>query len=116
MSRHQTMLLVLFMACSVQAQTPDAAIIRGQVVDQSRAGISGVAVSVKNLQTGLERTTETDGSGNFSLAGLPVAGTYDVTAVKSGFADAHLNGVALAGGTTADLNLQLQVAGRGGET
>src|SRR5271169_2608154 len=94
----------------IQAQTPDTAIVHGQVVDQSHAAVSGVTVTLKNTQTGLERTTQTDGSGNFSLAGLPVAGAYDITATKSGFADAQLKAVTLEGGTTADLNLQLNVA------
>lgn len=111
MSRFNAIPLFCFLTYPlIQAQTPDAAIVHGQVVDQSHAGVAGVTVALKNRQTGLERTTQTDAAGNFSLAGLPVAGAYDITATKAGFADAQLNAVTLAGGTTADLNLRLNVA------
>ena len=98
----------------LSAQTPDTATIRGHVIDQTRAGIPGVQVTAKNTQSGLERATKTDDTGRFSLAGLPISGRYEVTAKKSNFAEARLNDVTLAGGTTADVNLQLSVAG--GET
>jgi carboxypeptidase family protein len=98
----------------LSAQTPDTATIRGHVVDQTRAGIPGVRVTAKNTQSGSERTTQTDETGRFSLAGLPISGKYEVTAKKSNFSEARLLDVTLAGGTTADVNLQLSVAG--GET
>jgi hypothetical protein len=103
--------LSLAFSLSLRAQTPDTATIHGQVADQSRGAVSGVLVTAKNTLTGLERTVETDTSGNFSLAGLPIAGRYDITAGKPGFAEARLSDVSLAGGTTADLNLALNVAG-----
>ena len=95
----------------VLAQTPDTATIQGQVTDASRAAVAGVQVAAKNQQTGLERTALTDGAGNYALAGLPVAGTYEITARKQGFADAEVKDVTLAGGATAGINLQLNVAG-----
>lgn len=108
MSRLNAWLLTFFLSSgAIHAQTPDTAIVHGQVADPSHAAVSGVAVTVKNLQTGLERTTQTDASGGFSLGGLPVTGAYDITATKAGFADAQLKAVTLQGGTTADLNLQL---------
>jgi hypothetical protein len=102
--------LFLF-AFGVLAQTPDTATIQGQVTDASRAAVTGVQVAAKNQQTGLERTVLTDGAGNYALAGLPVAGTYEITASKQGFADAQVKDVTLAGGATAGINLQLNVAG-----
>jgi hypothetical protein len=103
--------LGLVFSLSLRAQTPDTATIHGQVVDQSRGAVAGVLVTARNTLTGLQRTAPTDTSGNFSLAGLPIAGRYDITAGKPGFAEARLSGVTLAGGTTADVNLQLDVAG-----
>ena len=109
----RALLTVLGLAFSLglRAQTPDTATIHGQVVDQSHGAVAGVLVTAGNTLTGLQRTVETDTSGHFSLAGLPIAGRYDITAGKPGFAEARLSGVTLAGGTTADLNLQLDVAG-----
>ena len=106
--------LLFAFVLGLDAQTPDTATIRGQVVDQMRASITGVQVTARNTQSGLERRAHTDDTGHFSLAGLPIAGKYEISATKSGFAEARLNDLTLAGGTTADVNLQLSVAA--GET
>ncbi|MGA2260628.1 MAG: TonB-dependent receptor [Acidobacteriota bacterium] len=113
MSRLCAALTGLWFAFSpaLMAQTPDTATIHGRVVDQRSAGVAGVQITVTNTQTGLQRTGQTDDSGYFSLAGLPVAGSYKITADKQGFAQANLNDVTLAGGTSADIGLQLNVAG-----
>ena len=94
-----------------RAQTPDTAVITGRVTDPSSTAVAGVEVTATNQLTGLVRSTGTGASGAFSLAGLPVAGTYTLTAHKQGFADANLTDVALVPGTTAELNLQLAVSG-----
>ena len=105
----------LFASAMLWAQTPDTATIHGRVIDQSRAGVSGVAITATNSQTGLKRTAESDGAGGFSLAGLPIAGAYSITATKSGFADATLEKVTLTSDTAADLELQLNLAGKQSE-
>ena len=112
-SRWGTVPAVLLFAfvSTLVAQTPDTATIHGRVVDQSNGAIADAKVTVKNLLTGLQRTAQTDTSGSFSLAGLPIAGKYDITATKQGFADAQLKDVTLAGGASADLNLKLNVSG-----
>jgi Carboxypeptidase regulatory-like domain/TonB dependent receptor len=102
---------IAFLLCAAAyAQTPDTATLHGQVVDQSHAPVAGVSIVATNTLTKLERKAETDPSGSFSLAGLPIAGAYDVTAAKQGFAESHVQGLTLAGGTNAELNLQLTVA------
>jgi Carboxypeptidase regulatory-like domain/TonB dependent receptor len=92
------------------AQTPDTATLRGQVIDQTRAAVPMVQVTVTNTLTGLKRNAQTDDSGNYSIAGLPI-GAYDVVANKQGFAEMTPANVTLAGGTTADVDLQLNAAG-----
>jgi Carboxypeptidase regulatory-like domain/TonB dependent receptor len=103
--------LALAFFSTLDAQTPDTASIHGRVVDQSKAPATGVGIKVVNSLTHVERTAQTDSSGDFTLAGLPIAGTYKITAGKSGFADALLDNVTLEGGTTADLAFQMNVAG-----
>ncbi len=95
MSRLPVLLILCVFALSLDAQTPDTATVHGRVVDQSHACVSDVQVVLKNTQTGLERKALTDAAGMFSMEGLPVAGTYDMTASKSGFADAQLKHVML---------------------
>lgn len=80
------------------------------VADPSGAGVADVQISARNSVTGLERRTRTDVSGKYALAGLPVAGNYSITATHHGFVEAHLDKVTLAGGTTAELNLKLDIA------
>ncbi|MBV9678715.1 MAG: carboxypeptidase regulatory-like domain-containing protein [Acidobacteriaceae bacterium] len=96
------------------AQTPDTATLHGQVVDQNQAAVAGAQITVTNRLTELRRTTSTDLSGNFWLPGLPIVGNYEIRANKQRFVEAHLDGLTLAGGTTADIKLELAVAG--GET
>jgi hypothetical protein len=106
-------LVLLTCLCSflVPAQTPDTATLRGQVTDQTHGAVPQVQVTVTNTLTGLKRTAETDESGNYSIAGLPIAGTYDVVATKQGFAEMKPANVTLAGGTTAGIDLQLNATG-----
>src|SRR5581483_1627484 len=104
-------LLFLLAAYPLHSQTPDTATIRGEVHDASSAVVSGAAVTVSNELTGLKRTISTDTKGRFSLPGLPVAGSYSLVAIKSGFAEAKIEGLTLGAGRTAEVNLQFTVAG-----
>jgi hypothetical protein len=112
MSRLHLLPVVLLFGCSLvlSAQTPDTATIHGRVVDQSHAAVAGVDVTVTNSQTGLKRTAQTESSGDFSISGLPVSGSYTISAAKQGFAAASLDRVEVSGGGSADVSLQLNVA------
>ena len=106
-SRIAVLALILLFVPSAICQTPDTATIVGQVFDPSRAVVVGVRVTVTNNLTGLQRKSETDSKGKFSLAALPVAGSYTLTTSKSGFADAKVENLTLAGGRTAEVSLKL---------
>lgn len=75
--------LILLAAVSLTAQTFRGTIL-GTVTDPTGAVVSGAKVTVKNIGTGLERTTETSGDGSYSLPELPI-GTYSVTVTLTGF-------------------------------
>ncbi len=113
MSRSLSLFLLSFSMAvfSLTAQTPDTAALYGQVTDQSHAAVPGVQVTVTNTLTGLERSAATTASGNFSLVGLPIAGSYTIQAAKQGFLEAHLDNVTIAGGSSANVSLQLTAAG-----
>jgi hypothetical protein len=104
-------LLAIGLACGLWAQTPDAAAIHGRVTDPSHSPIPGVAISVKDALTGISRTATTDSEGAFTVAGLPVAPSYSVTADKEGFTQARLNNVSLGAGTTVDIHLEMSLSG-----
>ncbi len=93
------------------AQTPDTATMRGQVLDQSGAAITGASVTVLDDRTAMRRQATTDASGLFALPGLPATDSYKVSVRKEGFAEARLNGVSLLAGTTASLKIHLNASG-----
>ena len=90
------------------AQTASA--LSGIVSDPSGAAVSGAAVTVRDVNTGMERETATDGSGRYEVLSLPV-GDYEVTARKTGFTDEVRTGVHLAVGQDATADLHLRVGG-----
>lgn len=104
-------LSVLVFTSSLVAQTPDTATVEGQITDPSHAAVPAATVTVSNTLSGLQRSVQTDASGKYSIGGLPIAGSYNITATKTGFAEANLNSVVLVGSSTAELNLQLSPSG-----
>ncbi|HLB86270.1 MAG TPA: carboxypeptidase-like regulatory domain-containing protein, partial [Terriglobales bacterium] len=75
--------LVVLAATSLVAQTFRGTIL-GTVTDASGAVVSGAKVTVRNVNTGLERATQTSTDGSYSVPELPI-GTYTVTISQSGF-------------------------------
>src|SRR5437899_13011384 len=78
--------------------------IRGTVVDSSGAAVQGAAVSAKETETGLSRTTVTDRSGGYLLLELPV-GHYRVQVEGKGFQTYIQQGIILDVNDTADVPL-----------
>ena len=87
------LVFVLLAAVSLSAQTFRGTIL-GTVTDPSGAVIAGAKVTVRNVATGLERTTDTSADGSYALPELPI-GTYDVTVTQTGFQTFVTKGVAV---------------------
>ncbi len=83
----------LLLASVAPAQTFRGTIL-GTVTDPSGAVVSGATVKVKNVDTGLERATQTTPDGSYSVPELPV-GNYDVTVSQSGFETTLNKGIAV---------------------
>jgi hypothetical protein len=81
--------------------------LSGSVLDQSGAAISGAAVTVRDPNTGVVRSTvsSTEGSYRFSELNL---GSYDVTASAPGFSTLVQRGVQITIGDVSALNLTLK--------
>jgi hypothetical protein len=92
---------VLLAAVSLSAQTFRGTIL-GTVTDAQGAVVPGAKVTVKNVGTGLERTTETSADGSYALPELPI-GTYTVTITLTGFQ------TAVATGVTVDVSSERRV-------
>ncbi len=109
-SGSRTVVFFGLFSVSLLAQTPDTATIHGHILDQSRGAVSGAEISLTKAGSPLKRTARTDQQGDFTVTSLPVDGNYTITATKAGFAPAKQAGIALEGGTAADINIQLNVA------
>src|SRR5712692_1220420 len=82
--------------------------ITGTVKDVSGAVLQGAAITVKHVDTGLTRTAQSDGSGNFTILSLSV-GAVAVTTEKMGFRREVRQGIDLLVAQEAQVNMTLQV-------
>jgi hypothetical protein len=85
--------LGLWMSLGAAAQ-PRTSSISGAVRDPSGGAVEGAVIRVRNLETGLMRTTASDAAGAFRFPALEV-GQYEVTAEKAGFQARTITGVIL---------------------
>jgi hypothetical protein len=65
----------------------DSATVLGAIRDSSGASLPGVTVTLRNIDTGLSVTAQTDGDGNFQFTNVRI-GNYRVSAEKQGFSTA----------------------------
>jgi len=84
------------------------AAIQGVVSDSSGGAIPGVAIRIKNVETGAERNQATDESGHYEATALPV-GRYEVRAEKAGFRSEEKTGIALVLGQRESVDLVLLI-------
>lgn len=93
--------LSLFLVCaSVALAQLTTGTISGTVSDPSGAAVPGATVTVKNVDTGISRTTTTGPTGRYEAPNLPV-GHYEVTATASGFRTSVRSGIELTVGRNA---------------
>src|SRR5436190_14679559 len=85
---------VLGMASPAYAQGGLTGQITGTVVDNTKAVLPGVTVTVTNTNTGVSRDAVTDGTGAFVLPNL-LAGTYNVKVNLTGFKATEQTGLQL---------------------
>src|SRR4030095_16084614 len=87
----RALLLILLLTAAVSAQTFRGTIL-GTVTDQNDAVMPGAKVTVKSVNTGLERSTTTDDAGNYTVAELPI-GPYKVRVEQTGFQSSEVSNV-----------------------
>ncbi len=94
--------------CGASGQTTEGEIV-GTARDASGSVVPGVAVVVTETATGLTRTSSTADNGTFRIPALP-AGTYKLTADKSGFARLSVDQVIVSVGEPRTVDLPMAVA------
>ena len=85
-------LAALFLAATLASGQTFRGTILGTVTDETGAAVPGATVTIRNTDTGLLRTTESQADGSYAVPELPI-GTYDVTIEKTGFQTSVTKGV-----------------------
>lgn len=100
----------LIVVCALSAVAfAQRASIEGAVSDQTGGLLSGVKVTLLNLDQGLKRDAVTNGEGYFSVP-LLQPGQYLITAQKDGFAVAEIENVVLHVGDVRGLSIRLRLS------
>ena len=97
----------LWVPATALAQVAGAT-LSGTVTDQSGAVIPQSSISVKNIDTGIIRTSVTSAAGFYSVPNL-LPGTYEVKATAQGFSSEVQTGINLTVGEEQVLNFTLRV-------
>jgi outer membrane receptor protein involved in Fe transport len=103
--------ILLLFSISLTAQTFRGS-IQGTVTDSSGAVIPEAQVTVKNVDTGLERKVTTDQTGFFVARELPI-GNYQVTVEKQGFQRAVASNVPVEVAVTRRVDVTMQAGSAG---
>jgi hypothetical protein len=74
--------------------------LRGVVLDAQNTAVAGATITVKNTQTGYERSVVADENGNYRFITLPV-GNYVIVTSKSGYEQETVSDVAIRIGETS---------------
>lgn len=106
------LLLLIAVAVTAAAQTPTGA-LRGSVTDPVKATVSDALVTVKNKETGAERTAVSNSSGEFVVNNL-LPGEYEVKVATRGF-KTNISSVTIQVGDTATMEAALEI-GEASET
>jgi outer membrane receptor protein involved in Fe transport len=103
------MCVMCFASALTYAQGVTSATIGGTVTDPQGAVVAGAKITATNLATGIDRSTVSTSSGEYTLSLPP--GAYDLKVEAKGFAAGAAKNFKLNLGDKTDLNFKLAVAG-----
>jgi hypothetical protein len=103
-------LLVVALGCVTAYAQVDysTGTLRGTVMDQQGAAISGATVTASNPATGLSKSAKTTGDGAYRIPALP-PGSYQITFDAQGFSKEVAKGVELTVGQILAYDIKLKV-------
>ncbi len=102
-----TILLIVMGGTAALAQT--TASIKGTVTDSSGSAVAGAKIIVKSQGLGIERTTQSNSSGDYEVPALP-PGTYSVEVQMQGFSSEIAKSLTLQVSQNSVQNFGLKVA------
>jgi Carboxypeptidase regulatory-like domain len=101
-------IILLGTLLSPAARAQSGGSVSGLVSDSSGGTVVGATVTIRNRETGAERSVSTDDTGRYNAASLAV-GTYDLKVEKPGFRSTSLTNVTLVVGQREAISFTLQV-------
>jgi len=104
-----TITIQLFLPGTVLSHTDQGRMV-GTVHDQNKASVPGAKVTVKNGQTGEERSALTNEEGSYLITNLK-ASAYNVRVSAQGFADSEVKGIQILVSQALTLDMELRPAG-----
>src|SRR5258705_2136050 len=107
--RQYGFVLVLLAVCGASAfGQGSAGSLSGSVVDPKGAVVAGATVTVKNVATNQESTTQTRNEGTFNVPSL-ASGIYSATISASGFKQAVVTEIKVDVGKPSSINVELEI-------
>jgi hypothetical protein len=103
--------LILLTTGNLAAFAQSTATLHGTITDPQGATVVGAKVTVRNVATGIERTSQTDSAGNYSFPSMPI-GTYHVEVTAEGFEASVVEAITLEVSQTVEQNIQMKVGAR----
>jgi hypothetical protein len=101
-------LTALLFAVSPAAAQITTGEITGRVTDAQGSAVPGATVTAENPATGLQRTTISSATGDYTVSQLP-PGIYTISAELQGFRRVTTSDIEVNVGTRRTLNLQLEI-------
>ena len=104
-----------FVLLTFHAAVPDhayaqatGAVVLGTVADEQGAVLPGVTLTIRNVETGLTRSSLSEGDGSYRISGLP-PGRYDLSVELQGFSTVDVQGLVLTVGLEARQDIKMGV-------
>ena len=106
--KRAALLLVIFFAAGRIAPAQITSSIEGTLTDKQGLAVAGVEVRVTNDALAVRRTATTDAAGFYRVTALP-AGTYTISASRSGFASKSYTGLEVTLNRALTFNITLDI-------
>ena len=104
------MILAMALSFTGQAGAKVAAGVSGIVTDSSGAVVAGATITMKEVDTGIVETRQTNGDGFYAFVNLQ-PGLYEMEVTQTGFTAFHRVGIVLDVDSAKVLNVKLSVSG-----
>ena len=101
-------LIVLLTLAASHASAQTGSSIQGVITDEQSAVLPGTTLTLRNAESGVVRTTVSEGNGEYRFTGLP-SGIYTLTSELAGFATVAVERITVTIGSQLRQDLRLRL-------